>query len=64
MDIEFLEEINPTDVEQMALIPSSVGSAVFGPRGINGVIMVFMKRGENINYEYPPFHIKTFSPLG
>ena len=62
MDIEYLNDINPNYVAQATAIPSSVAATVFGPRGIHGVIMIFMKRGEN-SKEYPPFHIKYFSPL-
>jgi len=65
MPIEFLDDINPNDVAQIDIIDRfNTETTVFGMKGVFGVIMVYTKRGENSNYEYPPFHIKTYSPLG
>jgi hypothetical protein len=64
LPIDHLDDINPDDVAQIDIIgPFNTETTGFGMKGVGGVIMIYTKRGEN-KQEYPPFHIKNFSPLG
>ena len=64
MNPDLILDINPNDVAQIDIIKKeSTETTVFGMQGANGVIIIYTKRGENMQ-EFPPFHIRSFLPLG
>ncbi len=42
-----LQDINPQDIESMEILKDAAGTAVYGSRGANGVVLVTTKRGTN-----------------
>ena len=45
VSLDFLNSINPGDVENVSLLKSSSATTVYGPDGVNGAIIVTTKRG-------------------
>lgn len=45
MPLGFLSSINPNDVENVTVLKSAQGTAVYGPEGVNGALVVTTKRG-------------------
>ncbi len=43
--LSFLNSINPNDVENVNIIKSASGAAVYGSQGVNGVFLITTKRG-------------------
>ena len=63
-DIDYLEQINVYDIEQIDII-SGTSAAVFGSRAWGGAIAIFTKSGHSpVSKNVQPFHIKTFTLLG
>jgi TonB-dependent SusC/RagA subfamily outer membrane receptor len=65
VDGEFLNSINPRDVESIEILKSINYTAIYGVRGSGGVIIINTKRGKpgySVN-SYAP-GIITYSPLG
>ena len=63
-DMDYLDMINVYDIGQIGVLKDASETAMFGPRGGNGVIVIHTKDG-NINpIAKKPFHIKTLLPLG
>jgi hypothetical protein len=46
VDLEVINTINPSDVEYIDIVRGT-GAAIYGSRGINGVVAVYTKSGEN-----------------
>ena len=42
-----LQDINPQDIQSMEILKDAAGTAVYGSRGANGVVLVTTKRGAN-----------------
>lgn len=63
MDIEMLDMLNVSDVEQVDLLKSGHNLALFGSRGGNGVISVYTKRGK-ITYRDNQMNATVLQPLG
>ena len=61
--ISELNTLHISDIAQIDILRDAAGTAAFGSRGVNGVIVVYTKRGED-NRDAPTFHIKTIQPLG
>ena len=61
---DYLNSINVNDIVQIDLLKNTK-AGIYGMRGAKGVIAIFTRTGKEINKrEIPPFHIKTFLPLG
>ncbi len=62
---EFLSSINPNDVESIEVLKSAYYTAIYGSRGIGGVLVINTKRGENSKdyRSYSPGVI-TYNPQG
>lgn len=43
--LNFLSSLNPNDVQDVSLLKGASASAIYGPDGVNGVILVRTKRG-------------------
>ncbi|MDQ8052273.1 MAG: SusC/RagA family TonB-linked outer membrane protein [Pedobacter sp.] len=43
--IEFINNINPNDVESINILKGANGAALYGPEGVNGVILITTKKG-------------------
>ncbi|MBL7749594.1 MAG: TonB-dependent receptor plug domain-containing protein, partial [Chitinophagaceae bacterium] len=41
----FLSSINPNDIQDVSIIKSASGTAIYGPDGVNGAIVVTTKKG-------------------
>jgi len=58
-----LVDYSPKQVEEIEVLYTASETAIFGPRGNNGVILIYMKEGSNFARE-KRFHIKVTTPLG
>lgn len=45
MALGFLNSINPNDISDVTILKSAAGTAVYGPDGVNGAIVVTTRRG-------------------
>ena len=63
MQPEDLVDYSPKQVEEIEVLYTASETAIFGPRGNNGVILIYMKEGSNFARE-KRFHIKVTTPLG
>ncbi len=45
--LNFINNINPADVEDVTVLKGANGSAIYGPEGVNGVIIITTKKGKN-----------------
>jgi TonB-dependent SusC/RagA subfamily outer membrane receptor len=63
-DIADIEHINVHDIAQIDVLRDPSNTAMFGSRGVNGVIAVFTKDGSVTRTSRAVFNIKSFSPLG
>lgn len=45
MSLGYLSSINPNDIQEVSVLKSSSGTAIYGPDGANGAIVVTTKRG-------------------
>ncbi len=45
MALGFLSSINPNDIADVSVLKSASGTAMYGPEGVNGAIIVTTKRG-------------------
>lgn len=46
VSLDFLNSINPNDVESTSLLKSGSATTVYGPDGVNGAIIITTKRGK------------------
>lgn len=44
--LNFINNINPADVEDVTVLKGANGSAIYGPEGVNGVIIITTKKGK------------------
>ena len=43
--MEFINNINPADIEDVTVLKGANGTAIYGPEGVNGVILITTKKG-------------------
>jgi TonB-linked SusC/RagA family outer membrane protein len=43
--MEFINNINPSDIESINILKGANGAALYGPEGVNGVILITTKKG-------------------
>jgi len=43
--MDFLNNINPSDIEDVTILKGANGTAIYGPEGVNGVIIITTKKG-------------------
>lgn len=43
--LNFINNINPADVEDVTVLKGANGTAIYGPEGVNGVIIISTKKG-------------------
>jgi TonB-linked SusC/RagA family outer membrane protein len=43
--LDFINNINPNDVEDVTVLKGANGTALYGPEGVNGVIIITTKKG-------------------
>ena len=58
-----LIDYSPKQVEEIEVLFRASETAIFGPRGNNGVILIYLKEGSNFARE-KRFNIKITTPLG
>ena len=63
MEIDQIDMMNADDVAQIDILKTGINTTAFGPRGVNGVIVIHTKRGKT-GFSPPPFNMAMFSPLG
>jgi len=66
IDVSILENISIYTIAQIDVLKGSK-AAIFGSRGLNGVISIYTKSADNpiaMNNPSPLFHIKSVLPLG
>ncbi|MFX1707280.1 SusC/RagA family TonB-linked outer membrane protein [Chitinophaga sp. CC14] len=44
--LDFLNNINPNDIQDITVLKGANGAALYGPEGVNGVIIITTKRGD------------------
>ena len=72
VDMDFIQNINIHDVENIDVLKTAATTSMYGTRGANGVIAVYTKRGEYIqetakgiiNMKYPGYYVprEFYSP--
>ncbi len=62
-ELEELDAIDPVMIEQIDLLKNGANTIMFGPRGFNGVIVIYFKPGKS-GKDFPPSHIQMVAPLG
>jgi TonB-linked SusC/RagA family outer membrane protein len=45
VNLDYINSINPNDVESLNILKGANASALYGPEGVNGVILITTKRG-------------------
>ena len=45
--LSFISTINPNDISDVTILKGASGAAIYGPDGVNGVILVTTRRGTN-----------------
>ena len=45
ISISYLNSLNPNDIADVSILKSSTGTAIYGPDGVNGAIVITTKRG-------------------
>lgn len=45
MVLDFINNINPNDIDNVTVIKGANGAALYGPEGVNGVIVITTKKG-------------------
>jgi TonB-linked SusC/RagA family outer membrane protein len=52
--LDFINNINPADIDNVTVLKGANGTALYGPEGVNGVIIITTKKGQKgkpvINY--------------
>jgi TonB-linked SusC/RagA family outer membrane protein len=46
MIMDFVNNINPADIENVTVLKGANGTALYGPEGVNGVIIITTKKGQ------------------
>ncbi len=46
MVMDFLNNLNPNDIESVTVLKGANGAALYGPEGVNGVILINTKKGD------------------
>ncbi len=46
MIMDFINNINPADIENVTVLKGANGTALYGPEGVNGVIIITTKKGQ------------------
>ncbi|MGY4383612.1 hypothetical protein ACVWYN_000631 [Pedobacter sp. UYP24] len=66
VDADFLDNINPQDVETVEVLKSISYTSIYGSRGGGGILLITTKRGGGSASAYTKYvpGIVTFSPLG
>ncbi|NII26779.1 SusC/RagA family TonB-linked outer membrane protein [Pseudoflavitalea sp. X16] len=44
--MDFINNINPADIENVTVLKGANGTALYGPEGVNGVIIITTKKGQ------------------
>jgi len=64
VDNEYLDQMSPRNIAQIDILKNPDKTAIFGMRGLGGVVSIYTKRGINMSETSPSFHFKMVSPLG
>ena len=64
VSFDYISGINVHDIAQIDVLKNVDKTAIYGLRGVGGVIAFYTKRGASDNIVTPPFNIKTIMPLG
>lgn len=52
IDLSFLSSINPRDIINVTVLKSASATAIYGPDGVNGALLIQTKKGSRNNYSY------------
>lgn len=52
ISITYLNAINPNDIVDVTVLKSASATAIYGPDGVNGALMVNTRKGSRSNYNY------------
>lgn len=52
ISITYLNAINPNDILDVTILKSASATAIYGPDGVNGALLVTTKKGSRSNYGY------------
>ncbi len=62
-ELDELDAIDPVSIEQIDFLKNGANTIMFGPRGMNGVIVIYYKVGQ-FGKGLPPSNIQMMAPLG
>jgi len=51
LDLRFINSINPNDVSDVTILKSAASTAIYGPDGVNGAIIITSRKGRNNLYQ-------------
>ena len=63
ISLNFFSSINPNDIEDINILKSATSTAVYGPDGVNGAIVVTTKRGSNLKPSVSISHSTQFETI-
>jgi TonB-dependent SusC/RagA subfamily outer membrane receptor len=52
MELRFLSQINPNDIRDVTILKGSSATAIYGPDGVNGALIITTKKGSRNSYYY------------
>ncbi len=63
MSLGFMASINPNDIAEVSILKSSSGTAIYGPDGVNGAIVITTKRGNKARPTVTVSHTTQFEKI-
>jgi TonB-linked SusC/RagA family outer membrane protein len=63
ISLSYINSINPNDIESTTLLKSASSTAIYGPEGVNGAIVITMKKGQKVGSVVTLSHTTTFATI-
>lgn len=63
ISLNYLSSINPNDIQDVSILKSSSSTAIYGPEGVNGAIVVSTKRGFKSRPQFTISHTAQFEQV-
>lgn len=63
ISLNYLSSINPNDIQDVSILKSSSSTAIYGPEGVNGAIVISTKRGYKARPQFTISHTTQFEQV-
>ncbi len=63
ISLNYLSSINPNDIQDVSILKSSSSTAIYGPEGVNGAIVISTKRGYKARPQFSISHTTQFEQV-